>query len=178
MSLLLALTGGGSSPTSYTFSLDSGSYSISGVDATFLVSRAFSLGVGSYSITGVDATFRLNLNLNLLPGSYSVTGVDLTFDLPSVLPTYQAGGKRKKRKQPSWLVKLLRDLDEDWVTQFVGRVKEQPIDKIDKVIEELPYFDLDTKSIYLAIELIKRIQEKKKKDKKKKEEELLILFMD
>lgn len=84
------------------------------------------------------------------------------------------GGKSKKKKIPRWLKNLIEDLEEDGKEKVVKEVK---IEVLEKAIEELPYFDLDTKSIYLTLDVINKEIIRKKKKRKKQNEEILLLFL-
>ena len=63
----------------YELNLESGSYAVSGADATLLADRPLNLEPGSYSITGFDLTLVKGYTLNLEVGAYTVTGLDATF---------------------------------------------------------------------------------------------------
>lgn len=62
----------------YTIDLATGSYTVTGLDATLRATRVITLSPGSYAITGRSATLLKGSLLNASPGVYAVTGVAAT----------------------------------------------------------------------------------------------------
>ena len=71
--------------SSYTLNMESGSYAITGSDATLLHGYLHNLEPGSYTLSGSSATLLKNSLLNLESGSYTISGSDVTFSLAKVM---------------------------------------------------------------------------------------------
>lgn len=63
----------------YTLTLDSGSYTRTGVLASVVATRKVTLSPSSYAITGVANSFKVGRGLTLSPSSYTRTGVAASF---------------------------------------------------------------------------------------------------
>ena len=63
----------------------SGSYTITGGNASFLYNQAVQGGAGSYTLTGQDAGFRYDQVLQCNAGSYTLTGEDAGLDYDQLL---------------------------------------------------------------------------------------------
>jgi len=74
MTLLLAQIGGGS--VVYSLTCSTGSYAITGKDASIVCSRKLDAVNGSYAITGKDASIVCSRKLDAVNGSYAITGKD------------------------------------------------------------------------------------------------------
>ena len=79
-------SGGGAT---YTITLDSCSYSLSGQDVALLSNKLISLNTGSYTNTGQNVDLLAGRSISLEQGNYTYTGQDVTLVYnPSGGPTY------------------------------------------------------------------------------------------
>ena len=74
-----------SSGTAYSLTIDAGSYTLTGTDATFPRALGLTIDAGSYSLTGSDADFPLDFMVLANSGSYSVSGNDVGLNVGKVL---------------------------------------------------------------------------------------------
>ena len=74
--LLLFQDSGGGGPTNYSLTCDAGSYTYTGVAATFVAARGITADAGSYTYTGVANTLNIGRVLTANTGSYSYTGIN------------------------------------------------------------------------------------------------------
>ena len=69
-------------PTNYyTLACAAGSYTYTGLDATFVLARNLPCETGSYAYTGIDATLNLARNLPCDVGAYIYTGMNASLTI-------------------------------------------------------------------------------------------------
>lgn len=161
----------------YSLVLDPNNFSITGSNASLVTERVINLSPGVYGdVIGSPVAFYVERKATLSTESYLIVGSDMVFDYTPLI-TVQRGGK-SRRKVPEWLRRLLEQFDEDWAQPLAKELakKEVPLEKVDKLLLDLPYFDLDTKQIYLALVLIEDVREKKRLKRLKEDEEILLLL--
>jgi hypothetical protein len=95
----------------------------------------------------------------------------------AVVPVINRGGTRRKpRKQPDWLRKLLASFEEDEsVENLIAEIKEKPVEVLEEVKESVEYTDVDIIKIYKVILEIEKIKYKKLSRQRREEEILLLL---
>lgn len=97
-------------PGVYTLPLDAGSYTLTGQDVTFVVTRVIPLDAGSYTLTGQDPTLVKLLVMTVDAGSYTLTGQDVTFVVTRIL-ALDAGSYTLTGQDPTIVKVILLTLD-------------------------------------------------------------------
>lgn len=145
----------------YVLTCSTGSYSVTGKDATLVVARKLNATNGDYSVSGKDAALKVSRTLVVDTGNYTITGQDATFASSVVIPPKRFGVGY-------------------WVDPKKPAIIEEEVEEVEEFVEPLLEKLRATKESHNKIVEISEIAEKqiKLRVRKSQDETIIRMYID
>ena len=172
-----------SSSNNYVLTCSTGSYSLSGKDATLVVARKLNASSGSYALSGQSATLKTNRSLIATRGDYSVSGKDAVLKVSRILVVdtgnYTIAGQ-DATFAASVVIPPKRLGVGYWVDQKKPTIIEEEVEEVEEFVEPLLEKLRATKESHNKIVEISELAEKqiKLKARKSQDETIIRMYID